>query len=338
MSESVHILVVGVGSIGERHVRCFQQSGRAAVSICEPNAPRRQQVVDRYPVVRAYASLNDALQADPTYDAAVIAVPANCHIEVGQQLAEQGIHLLIEKPLSTTLEGVQKLGNTITQNDLVAAVAYVHRHHPALAAMRDAIVKGRIGQPIQLVATSGQHFPTYRPAYREIYYTDHRTGGGAIQDALTHILNAGQWLVGPVASLVADSAHQLLPGVSVEDAVHVITRHDRVMGCYSLNQFQAPNELTITVVGEAGTARYESHNNRWRWMTEPGGTWQDQPAGPLERDQLFINQANSFIDAIQRKSEPACSLSEATETLHAILAILNSCQTHSWQTPATGLR
>ena len=70
------------------------------------------------------------------------------------------------------------------------------------AAMKAALDSGRFGRPVQLVAVCGQHFPTYRPAYREIYYRDRATGGGAIQDAITHVLNLGEWLIGPVDRLL----------------------------------------------------------------------------------------------------------------------------------------
>ncbi len=48
--------------------------------------------------------------------------------------------------------------------------------------------------------------------------------GGGNQNALTHLINAGEWLIGPVDRILADAAHQLLPGVDVEDTVHVIAR------------------------------------------------------------------------------------------------------------------
>jgi predicted dehydrogenase len=228
--------------------------------------------------------------------------------------------------------GVDELLRVVDRSRVAVSVAYVYRSHPALAAMRAAIADGRFGTPVQIVATSGQHFPLYRPAYRDIYYNDRASGGGAVQDALTHVINAGQWLLGPIDSLVADLDHQVLEGVTVEDTVHVLARHGQAMGSYSLNQHQAPNESTITVAATRGTARFEYHQSRWRWMTEPGGPWTDENSQPLERDTLFIHQANTFLDCIEGKTAPPCTLAEARHTLCANLAILRSAERRSWQT------
>ncbi len=216
---------------------------------------------------------------------------------------------------------------------VVAAVAYVYRCHPALGAMRSALASGRFGRPVEIVATCGQSFPFFRPAYRDIYYRDRATGGGAVQDALTHVVNAGNWLVGPIDRLVADVDHQVLAGVIVEDTVHVLTRHGAVMGCYSLNQHQAPNETTITVVCTGGTARFENHASRWRWMTAPGDEWTDEDAGPLERDTLFVRQAEAMFDAVDGRRPPLCSLAEARHTLAVNLAILRSADSGAWERP-----
>lgn len=324
---SHHVVVIGVGSIGERHVRCFQGTDRCQVSLVEINPTLRQSVADRYGVP-AFDSLEAALTTQPT--AAVIAVPAHLHLPIARQLAEAGVHLLIEKPLSTSLQGVRELSELVNQRQLVCGVAYVYRSHPILGAMRDAIASGRFGQPVELVAVCGQHFPTYRPAYREIYYKDRATGGGAIQDALTHILNAGQWLVGPMTKLVADAEHQLLPGVAVEDTVHILARHGQVQASYALNQHQAPNEVTITVVCERGTVRFEGHENRWRWLQTPGEPWQEERFPPLERDTLFIEQAGYFLDALVGKRPVTCSLDEGAATLRANLAALASCASGQW--------
>lgn len=327
---TARILIIGVGSIGERHVRCFRHTGQADVSICEVNEAHRRRVAEAYSIGRAYDSLDAALSA--MHDAAVIATPAHTHIPMAQRCVDAGLHLLIEKPLALTLEGVDALNASITDRNLKVAVAYVWRCNPLLQLARRAIVDGRFGRPLQIAAACGQHFPKYRPAYRDIYYRDRATGGGAIQDAMTHLLNAGEWLVGPTTSLLADAKHMALDGVSVEDTVHLIARHDQVMGSYVLNQHQAPNEATITVVCERGTVRVETHERRWRWMTEPGGAWHDEYVEDIGADAPFVAQANQFLDVLHGTGSPPCTFAEGIQTLKAIRAALASSAAPAWAT------
>jgi len=322
------VLVVGAGSIGERHIRCFLATGRCEVSFVEINEALRQAIEARY-AVRGFANLEGGLKERPRI--AVIAAPAHLHVEMATKLVEASIHLLIEKPLATSEVGAEQLISLVHKKSIAVGVAYVYRSHPVLSDMRSAILDGTFGPPVQIVVVAGQHFPTYRPAYREIYYRDRVTGGGAIQDALTHLINAGEWLVGPVTRLVADAAHQVLPGVEVEDTAHVLTRHGRVLGSYSLNQHQTPNETSITVICERGTARFEVHNSRWRWMASPGGEWQDGHCQPLERDELFTLQANLFLDAVEGKQPPTCSLKDGLQTLRVNLAALKSLESGTWE-------
>jgi predicted dehydrogenase len=324
------VLVVGVGSIGERHLRCFTATGRARVSFCEVNAELRQTIAERYGVADVFADLDTALASRASV--VVICTPAHLHVPMALASLRAGAQLLIEKPLSTSLDGVAELIRESDERRAVTGVAYVYRAHPALTAMRAALHSGRFGEPVEVIAKCGQHFPLYRPAYRTIYYKDRATGGGAVQDALTHVINAAEWLVGPVTRLTADVDHLVLDGVTVEDTAHVLTRHGKVMGCFSLNQHQAPNESTITVVCTRGTVRFEYHNTRWRWLTEPGGDWADEAAGPLERDAIFVRQANAFLDAVEGKASVLCSLAEAQQTLAVNLAILRSAERGGWET------
>src|SRR4051794_20809432 len=136
-------------------------------------------VAQRYGVTASHGDLDAAL-ADPP-DVAVVATPAPSHVPLATRLARAGVHVLIEKPLSTSTEGIEELREAVRDRKVVAGVAYVYRAHPLLGPMREAILGGRFGRPVEVVTVCGQHFPTYRPAYRTIYYNDHATGGGAIQ-------------------------------------------------------------------------------------------------------------------------------------------------------------
>ena len=330
---SHRVLVVGAGSIGERHLRCFLATGRARMSFAEVNPELRAAIASRYPDTVAHATLEAA--TEEPIDAAVVATPAPLHVPQATQLVGRGAHVLIEKPLSVGLVGVDALSDLAARKRAVVAVGYVMRAQPALAEMRESVASGRFGRPLELVAVAGQDFAVLRPAYRGTYYTRRDSGGGAVQDALTHLFNAGEWLVGPIDRVVADAAHLKVGGVDVEDTVHVLARHGDVLASYALNQHQAPNETTITVVCERGTARFEMHAGRWRSCERSGEPWAEQgPASPPERDATFIRQAHSFLDAMDGKSLPLCTLAEGIQTLRVNIATLRSIEDGRWVTLA----
>lgn len=323
------VLIVGAGSIGERHLRCFLATERAEASFVEINPRLRATLAARYAQAKAHATLEEAM-AQPV-EAAVVATPAPLHVPQATKLVERGAHVLIEKPLGARLDGVEALIDLAARKRVVAAVAYVMRTNPALAEMRQELRAGRFGEPLELIAVSGQDFAFYRPAYRETYYAQRATGGGAVQDALTHLLNAGEWLVGAIDRVVADAAHLKIQGVEVEDTVHVLARHGRVLASYALNQHQAPNESTITVVGETGTARFDLHTGHWRSCERPSEPWVEHgDAAPSDRDAPFVRQAHAFLDALEGKAPPLCTLEEGARTLRANLAILTSIDAGQW--------
>ncbi len=330
----MNLLVIGTGSIGERHLRCFQQLGRcASIAFCETRDEQRSAIAERYgiPEELAFPDLDAALES-ARFDAAVVATPAPTHIPFGIRLAELGIHQLMEKPLSLSLEGVEAYANLIAEKNLVVAVGYVHRAHPAVAAVKATLDSGKFGRPLQLRMSSGQAFAVLRPAYRDVYFAKPEMGGGAINDMITHLYNVGDWLAGPIEKIVTDADHQALAGVTVEDTVHSMTRQaNGVMGSYALNLYQHPNEVIMTVVCEKGTLQIEYAKKRWSWMAEPGGEWNHEPVEMPEVDVMYRRQNAAFLDAIEGKGDVLCSLEEATRTLRVNLASHRSVAEGSWQ-------
>lgn len=322
MSEA--ILIVGCGSIGERHVRCFQRTGRARVSACDANATLLDGVARQYDVP-GFSDVNAALAAR-SYDGVVICTPAQTHLDIALLGLAHGAALLIEKPLSTGLEKVPVVRDAIARSGKFAAVAYVYHCMPWIQAARKILLGGELGRPLHASVATGQHFPTFRPAYREIYYTRHETGGGAIQDALTHIANAVEWLVGPTTQVFCDAAHQSLEGVSVEDTVNVTARNGSVLVNYALNQFQAPNETTLLIHCEGGSVKIEGHEQRFGVFRRGANAWAWNTPAPLERDDLFIWQANAFLDGLHGKPTDLCTFDEAVQTLKFNLAALESAR------------
>ncbi len=330
---SLHrVLVIGGGSIGERHIRCFLATGRANVSLCETNVPRLNEIAERYNLDAIFPDVNSALEGDA--ELAVIATPAHLHVSQAIKLGDSGRHLLIEKPLGLSFESISDLKETIERKKLVAAVGFVYRCHPALQAMRDRLIAGEWGRPLQMVTVAGQNFPTYRPCFEKTYFRDRATGGGAIQDALPHLVDVGNWLIGQVSSLVADSAHLALPYVDVEDTVHVLARHESILASYSLNQHQFANELTISVICEKGMFRFEAHKSDWRWMNQIDGHWNEEPLELTGRDDMYVRQANAFLNSVELRELPTCSLDDGIFALACSKAIYASVLEQKWKRPS----
>lgn len=328
------LLVIGTGSIGERHLRCLQKTGRCRIAFCEPMEARRQEVAARYGVEDslAFASLDDALKSEEVIKAAVVAAPAPFHIPMGMQLAEQGIHILMEKPLSLSLDGVEEFRDFCEKQNVVVSVGYTHRAHPGIIALKKHYDSGEFGRAIELRVDAGQPFAKIRPAYPDVYFADRAMGGGAIQDMITHFYSVGDWLLGPIDEIVTHARHLALPKVDVEDTVHTLALHGKVMATYALNLTQAQNEVSVTLICERGSIRTEYAKKRVSVITEPDGEWAHSPFSLDDIDELYVTQDSAFLDEIENNGQSLCSLEEAIRTLHVNLASLESATTSTWQT------
>jgi predicted dehydrogenase len=292
---------------------------------CETNGELLQKIMQQYQVP-GFPDVAVALKAE-RFEGVVVCTPANTHLSVALQCYRQGAALLIEKPLSTGLADVEELRHEIARRNQFVRIAFVYHFLPGLKAIREVLRKGTLGRALQAAAVVGQHFPTFRPAYRQIYYTRHETGGGAIQDMLPHVVNAIEWLVGPSTRVYCEAGHQALEGVTVEDTASVAARNGDVLTTYSLNQFQAPNEATFLVHCERGSLKVELHEQRWGVYPHGAAGWEYQPAPVKERDDLFVAQANAFLDGMSGAETDLSTLDEAVQTLKFSLGALESWRT-----------
>lgn len=319
------VLIVGCGSIGERHLRCFQQTGRAEVAGCDPSPQLRATLAEQYGVT-LHADYSRALNENS--DVVVICTPPPLHIPMALAALAAGKHVLIEKPLAVDLRAVPELLAAHAASDRQVAVAYVQHAYPYLRAARKFLQSGALGAIKHVTFAGGSHFPSGRPAhtahYSETYYARRETGGGVIQDAITHTANFVESVIGPTDSLYCDCAHQALPRVEIEDTVNITARHGDILVSYALNQFQAIEDGTLHFHTAEGSVKIEYHRQRWGTcrLGDADWTWQDETVP--ERDAHFVAQAHAFLDLIEGQPSRLCSLEAAVQTLRFNQAALAS--------------
>lgn len=319
------MLVVGCGGVGERHLRCLQKTNRAEVSVCDLNPGVLERVQRQYHVI-GYDTLEAALAAK-AYDGVIISTPAPTHVTLA--LASMGCDrgLLVEKPLSTTLEGVAALKQEAERRRKLVAVAYVQHFRRNVREVRQLLRRGSLGKALQVAVVSGQNFPEYRPGYKNMYYARREMGGGAIQDSLSHLVNVVELLVGPTTRVYCDAAHKVLEGVIVEDTVGVSARNGDVFCTYSLNQFQSPDETTIHIHCERGSVKIEFHLDLWSVWRRGAVDWELFYTPENNPDEIYVAQANAFVDALSGEQAELCTLEEGLRTLKFNLAAIKSAQT-----------
>lgn len=313
----MNVLIVGGGSIGERHLRNFLKLEGVRCSMVEPIPEKLERLKRTYKVARIYSDFEEVDFG--TFDAAVICTPPNLHIPMALKTVRSGCHVLVEKPLSHTLDGVDDLIQAVESKGVVAGVAYVYRHHPGLERVKTLLEEGTIGTVLIAIVKAGQEFPRYRPDYRNIYFARRAMGGGAILDAASHMLNYVEWCLGEVSEVCCFYDRMKLD-VETEDTAILLLRcrRNRAMVEIHENLFQKHNHLSMDFIGSEGTIVWEHAEGRIGLFRSEEEGWQYE-AFPCERDDSFVRQAQNFVAAIRGTEPIRTTIPEAAQTLKVCL-------------------
>ncbi len=319
-----HILIVGGGGIGERHLRVFGRLPGIETSLCEPRSDKSQELQSRYPVKHLFNDFNSLDLSQ--FDATVICAPTNGHVAMATRAAQQGCPFLLEKPLSTSLEGCDDLIALVEGKPLIAGVAYVMRHYPAIAEMKRLIDNGDIGEVRTITLEGGQYFPAIRPDYIHNYFSRYATGGGVLLDFMSHGINLVEWMNGREKEVSCFSDQLQLKNIETDDVGMFTARYKNgSLGHIQQDAFRRDFFLHITIVGSEGTLLFEYERQRMGHYPAGGSEWRWKGYS-FERDDFFIAQAEGFLKALNGEEPVRCTLQEAKWTLGVVLAARKSAR------------
>ena len=324
------VLVVGGGSIGERHLRCFLHTGEASVSICESRPDHLEYLKETYDVDEACADFDAADLS--SFDAAVICTPPNLHIPMALRAVDAGCHVLSEKPLSHSLDGVDELIERVESKGLVAGVAFVLRHLPSHAKIHELIRGGEIGEVKLALYKTGQQFSKFRPDYKGIYFASRAMGGGAINDSCSHTLNFLQWCLGRPTEVACFHDHLSDMEIETEDAALMTLRYGpngpmvQTQNCLCQKDYA----IFLEFVGTEGTLRLEGTFEQGRAKSTlrvfhaHEEEWVTYPLPEPERDGWFVAQARHFLAAIRGEKPVMSTLQDGRDVVRTCVAARES--------------
>src|SRR5262245_41033713 len=243
-------LVIGTGSIGQRHCRNLVSLGHEVLAW--DSAQERRQDAAAIPGVHVGESLGPVLAAGAA--AAFICTPPAHHVDLAAEALGAGAHLFIEKPIAHASAEVPALIEEAERRQRLIAVGFNLRCLPSLRHVKAAVDDRRVGRPLAVRAAFGGYLPDWRPGrdYRDNYAVSAALGGGILLDAI-HELDYLGWLFGDAVEVFATAEHVSDLAGDTEDLAEVTVRFaSGPLAQVHLDYVRRAYHRNLEVIGEDG--------------------------------------------------------------------------------------
>jgi predicted dehydrogenase len=319
-------LIAGLGSIGRRHFRnLISLSEKDIVLLRSHHATLPDEELAGYMVE---TGLGAALEKHKP-EAVIVANPTALHLDIAIPAARAGCSILMEKPVSHSLEHIDELESALKAGGGRLLVGFQFRFHPTLQMAKQFLNDGAIGRPLSFHLHWGEYLPDWHPweDFRQGYAARPDLGGGVVL-TLTHPLDYVRMLLGEVDSLWALTGALNL-GLEVEDTAEIgLKMTNGAIGSVHLDFNQRPASHRWEIICSDGTMRWDNSTGMLEVFSTGTKTWEPHlPPGGFERNSMFIEEMKHFISVAQGKETPACNLQDGKRALQLALATHQSAQT-----------
>ena len=312
-------LIVGLGSIGKRHLRLLRVALPGADirvlrhSSCEGEIEFADGCFDCLETACAFAP-----------EIALIASPAPFHLSTAMALAKSGTHLMIEKPISDETSGIAELISLCSKRGLTLQVGYNLRFLKTLQAFRAELARNTIGQIYSVRCEIGQYLPSWRPEedYRTTVSACRNLGGGVLLE-LSHELDLLRWLFGDVYWLSAWIGNQSDLEINVEDSAMLqLGYSDGIVAQLCMDFIRHDTTRCCTVIGAAGSLCWDAVAGQVTHFDSDTGDWSELFSAKDQRDFSYTAQIDAFLSAVQT-GQPSAIAAQGTDGL-AVMKLIDA--------------
>jgi predicted dehydrogenase len=337
----MNVLICGLGSIGQRHVRILRKILGEQITIGAVRVRKRAIVINddltaiegidpisHYNLIE-YPSYSDAFEAGQ--HVVFVTNPVSMHVETALMAVKKRCHVFIEKPLSHNLIDIEVLRNEVVRQRVVAAVGYQLRFHPMLERVEQLLRQRTIGDIVSADVHFGEWLPGMHPYedYRESHAARADQGGGVVL-ALSHEIDLVAWLFGSPISVVAAGGHLSdLSLEGVEDTADLLLTYNMdgrsVPVHIHLDFVQRIPRRRGIIVGTHGSIEWDYFSNELN-VSAGRADIQTTRYSDFRRNLMFERQASDFFEAIRTNRDARVSLAAGLQTLKVCLAARQAMQ------------
>lgn len=302
--------VIGVGHLGQHHARIYSQlEGVDLVGVVDPRPDQGREVARRVGS-QWFQSLDDLFAFTDSLDIASVVVPTVAHFEVAQKLLNKKVHLLIEKPVTASLEQAQELERLADEKGAIVAVGHVEQFNPPMRELR-----GLAPQPL-LIRTR-----------REGLYTGRIADVGVVLDLMIHDLELICSLINaPVASIQA--SRQAFHCENEDTAMAQLTFANGANAQLFCSRVSHHKNRVMEVICEDKTYELDLGAGTltlWHAKHDPVTGLQQGTSRQvtLEAAEPLKAEIEHFIDCVRHGKRPLVALEDGTRALSLALKILD---------------
>jgi predicted dehydrogenase len=322
------ILIQGAGSAGTRHLK-IAKSLFPLSEIATFTNRSNSQLNENCNL--HFSEIEDAIRFKP--DIAVIAGASSSRLDIGLGLASSGAHLLVEKPISNSVNGVRNLINICKEKKTILAVGYNLRFDESLMNFRDNINSQIIGKPLLINCEVGQFLPSWRENidYRETVSANHKLGGGVLLE-LSHEIDYLGWIFGGIKWVRATVMKQSSLEIDVEDSAFLTLGFENrsnpdLVANLSMDFIRQDKRRKCVVVGDKGTLKWDGVNQKVSFLKKDDTNWKILFKANSHIDESYVKEWTDFVECINFGNSPKVNGLDGLNALEVIESALESAPT-----------
>jgi len=316
-----HLGIIGLGSIGRRHLRLVKEL-YPELNIIAIRSGKGEKVEEEKLLNMVVHSLEEAIGYG--IEAAIIATPSIYHIQQAIDLMERGIHVLIEKPLSHSLDNITKLLKINKKKETVALVGYCLRYNSGAIHFKKILQDFDIGQILHVQVDCSSYLPEWRKGqdYRKSVSAKAELGGGVLTE-LSHEFDYIRWFFGDMKNVSANIKNSGLLDIDVEDSADIIFESEKGITISVHLDFVSQNiKRNCFVKCSNGNLIWDIIKNHIIWSPKKGDEQLD--TYPNDQNYIYRKQLEHFFDCIENNKQPSVSIHDGLAVMHMIDAIKKS--------------
>lgn len=319
------ILIIGGGSIGQRHLRNLKKIGIKEIGVVEINKKKIEDIAEKYRV-ETYKELKNALKEK--WDAIFICTPPATHTKIAIIAIKKETPIFIEKPLSNNLRNIKFLIKTIKINKVPAMVGYNLNFHPQLREIKKILKKKLLGKIWGTRAEFGQYLPDWHPweDYRSGYSAQKRLGGGIILDDI-HEIDYLYHLFGKIKKISALAEKISNLKIDTEDYAELtLWFKNGILGEIHMDYLQRIPVRNLKIIGEKGTLIWDIRESELRYFLIKNKKWHSKKIKNFDFNQTYLKEIKYFLSCIRNHTKPQPDLNRGYEALKIALAAKKSAK------------